>query len=106
MPTRAELQQILMKATVERAATEHYAQVLRAHLAAWRKQEAERHPVFAALLHGHNEAWAARIESLAASIEQHATTLRTQETQATQALVESPPPEPEPARTPRARKRK
>lgn len=95
--TRDELSMAHMRATEQRAATEQFATAFRQHVANWRKEEAERNPVMAALLFGHNEAWNVRLERFLASVEAHATNLRNQEAQFSKALAELPAPAPEPA---------
>jgi hypothetical protein len=90
MPTRAELQQAITRTAAERAATEYFVMMLRQRLAGWRKQECERGQIAQALLYGQNEKWTARVESLAATIDAHVTTLRGQETGLLQELAALP----------------
>jgi hypothetical protein len=97
MSERQALQDAITKATADRAASEHFVNVLRSRLAAWRTEEADRNPLLGALLWSHNEAWTSRLERLVVEVEAHITTLRTHETQLTQKLAglpAEPPPAP------------
>ena len=106
----ADPREALTKATAHREATEQLAATLRKNIIAWRAHDAQGNPVKRALLYGAEQLWSGRVDGLATALEEHATTLRTQEAQLVQALAAQPPPAPpapadapKPARKPKRR---
>lgn len=91
-----------LQTTAARAAAEELAVALRKKLAAWRKEEATRSPLVAAVLWGYTETWTARLEQFAAELEQRASALRNDEAALLRELAAPPPA---PSRAPRKRAR-
>jgi hypothetical protein len=117
MPTAAEFRLHQARLTGQREQLASFSQTLRKNLAAWRAQEAERHPISRALCFSLNEAWIARIDSFLADTDALVQALVQQESLITdqaraaedaERAPPAPPPEPPapPQKTPTKRRRR